>query len=224
MSRAQDVISVVPTVQDPATKRQFDPPIGTEIGRRALKHGMLTRFDPHWLALGPPLVVNEEQIDEMIDILDQSISDEIYFDLVSYAGYLQDNGDTDSSGVELIGELPIMDNLKLRANYTYNDTETVAGSTRARRPKHLANLGIEWQPLAETLVLGLNVRAVQDTQETDGSKMDDYQVVNLNASWNVFGGLEIYGRIENLLDEDYEEVPTYNTSGRAAYAGIRYAF
>jgi vitamin B12 transporter len=30
--------------------------------------------------------------------------------------------------------------------------------------------------------------------------------------------------VENVLDEDYEEIPTYNTSGAAAYAGLRYSF
>lgn len=60
-------------VQDATTKRQFDPPIGLQIGRRALENGLLTRFDPHWLALGPPLVINESQIDELIQILDRTI-------------------------------------------------------------------------------------------------------------------------------------------------------
>jgi 4-aminobutyrate aminotransferase-like enzyme len=35
----------------------------------------LTRFDPHWLALGPPLVVTTELIDEILALLDRAISD-----------------------------------------------------------------------------------------------------------------------------------------------------
>jgi vitamin B12 transporter len=34
----------------------------------------------------------------------------------------------------------------------------------------------------------------------------------------------VFGRLENALDEDYREVPGFNTAGRAAYAGVRYAF
>ncbi|WP_279247016.1 hypothetical protein [Candidatus Litorirhabdus singularis] len=37
-------------------------------------------------------------------------------------------------------------------------------------------------------------------------------------------GLQVCGRVENLLDEDYEEVPTYNTTGTAGYAGVRWSF
>ena len=29
-----------------------------KVGRRALEHGLLCRFDPHWIAFGPPLVVD----------------------------------------------------------------------------------------------------------------------------------------------------------------------
>ena len=31
---------------------------GVQVGRRALAHGLLCRFDPHWIAFGPPLVVD----------------------------------------------------------------------------------------------------------------------------------------------------------------------
>jgi len=154
----------------------------------------------------------------------QTVSDEIYFDQINWSGYLQDKGDTDSKGVELIGEMTLMDSLTLSGNYTYNDTDTVSGSSRIRRPEHLVNLGVSWQALDSRLVLGLNVRGAYESQDIDGAQIDDYEVVNINASFEVLDGLQVYGRVENLLDEDYEEVPTYNTSGAAAYAGVRYSF
>ena len=154
---------------------------------------------------------------------DQTISDEIIYDPNSF-GYLQANGDTESSGVELIGEWPVLESLLLTGNYTYNDTENFEGDQRARRPEHLGNLGIRWFGIGDRLVLGLNVRLSHDAQDIDGSELDDYELVDLNASFLVGRGFEIYGRIENVLDEDYEEIPTYNTSGAAGYAGLRYAF
>lgn len=62
-------------VQDPATKKPFDPPLGLKIGRRALENGLLTRFDPHWMALGPPLVIDEQQVEELFQILDRTIAE-----------------------------------------------------------------------------------------------------------------------------------------------------
>jgi vitamin B12 transporter len=154
---------------------------------------------------------------------DQNISDEIFYDYDSF-GYLQASGDTESTGVELISEWPLLNTLSLTGNYTYNDTQTITGDNRAFRPEHLASLGINWRPLADRVTLGLNVRLSRDAQDVDGTDLDNYELVDINASFLIARGLELYGRVENVLDEDYEEVPTYNTSGAAAYAGLRYSF
>ena len=154
---------------------------------------------------------------------DQTISDEIIYDFNSF-GYLQASGDTESSGVELIAEWPIMASLLLTGNYTYNDTENFDGDQRARRPEHLGNLGVRWSGIEDRLVLGINVRLSHDAQDIDGTELDDYELVDINASFLIGRGFEIYGRIENVLDEDYEEIPNYNTGGAAGYAGLRYAF
>ena len=36
--------------------------------------------------------------------------------------------------------------------------------------------------------------------------------------------IRVYARVENALDERYQEIPTYFTARRAAYAGVRYEF
>ncbi len=62
-------------VKNRKTKEQFPNAIGTQIGKRALANGLLCRFDPHWLAFGPALIVTAEQIDEMLAILDRSMGE-----------------------------------------------------------------------------------------------------------------------------------------------------
>ena len=64
-------------VKDTKTKERFSASIsfGTQVGKRALANGLLCRFDPHWLAFGPALIVTAEQIDEMLAILDRSIGE-----------------------------------------------------------------------------------------------------------------------------------------------------
>jgi len=157
-------------------------------------------------------------------LFEQTVENEIFFDLVGFSGYLQGSGDSDSSGVELIAEVPLPMQLRLQSNYTYNDTETAAGGHRVYRPRHLANLGLQWQAPSTPLALGLHLRASRDAREFDGSALDNYEVLDLNARYTLAAGLEVYGRIENLLDEDYEEIPGYRTSARAAYAGLRFSF
>lgn len=155
---------------------------------------------------------------------DQTVTDEIYFDVLNFSGYLQGDGNTQSTGVELLAAFPLHATLWLTGNYTYNDTDNASGSVRIRRPRHLSNVSLNWQPMAERLSLGLHVRGAWDAQDIDDSSTDDYQVVDITASFDIFDALEVFGRVENLFDADYEEVPTYNTSGTAAYAGIRYTF
>jgi adenosylmethionine-8-amino-7-oxononanoate aminotransferase len=73
--RGKGLMIGVELVADPATKRPFpaETKIGVRIGKQALRNGLLLRFDPHWVAFGPPLIVTEADIDQMVDILEQSI-------------------------------------------------------------------------------------------------------------------------------------------------------
>jgi len=75
--RGKGLFQGIEFVRDRATKERYtcEPGFGVRVGRRALEHGMLTRFDPHWLAMGPPLISTAEQIDEMVEILDRSIGE-----------------------------------------------------------------------------------------------------------------------------------------------------
>ncbi len=73
--RGKGLFLAIEFVQNPETKQRFDPPIGKLVGERALQNGLLTRFDHHWIALGPPLILNEDQADEIVAILDHSLTE-----------------------------------------------------------------------------------------------------------------------------------------------------
>ena len=75
--RGKGLFQGIEFVKNPATKERFPATtaFGVLVGRRALHNGMLTRFDPHWIALGPALTFTAEQIDELLSILDRSIGE-----------------------------------------------------------------------------------------------------------------------------------------------------
>ncbi len=75
--RGRGLFQAIELVRDPATKQRFgaEVSLGVRVGRRALEHGLLCRFDPHWIAMGPSLVVTAEQIDEMLALLDLSLGE-----------------------------------------------------------------------------------------------------------------------------------------------------
>ena len=37
-------------------------------------------------------------------------------------------------------------------------------------------------------------------------------------------GIQLFARVENLFDEDYEDVLGFNTAGTSGYLGIRVGF
>jgi adenosylmethionine-8-amino-7-oxononanoate aminotransferase len=77
--RGKGLLQGVEFVRDVRTKTPFptETAFGVRVGRRALANGLLCRFDPHWLAFGPPLIVTAEQIDEMLAVLDKSIGESL---------------------------------------------------------------------------------------------------------------------------------------------------
>ncbi|MDO8273383.1 MAG: TonB-dependent receptor [Gammaproteobacteria bacterium] len=158
---------------------------------------------------------------------DQKIEDAIQFDLNAYSGYLQDVGKSTSEGVELSANLPLTAQLTLNSNYTYNEALRPDGSQRFLRPKHLANLGLSWQSADERLHLSGFYRRSQDTIDSllgSAVALEDYDVVDLSASFDLSRILNVYARIDNATDADYEEVLGYNTAGRSVYVGIRANF
>jgi vitamin B12 transporter len=47
--------------------------------------------------------------------------------------------------------------------------------------------------------------------------------VNLSGSYT-WGFLTVFGRVENVLDEDYEEAGGFGTPGVSAFGGVKLVF
>ena len=73
--RGKGLFLAMEFVKNVATRERYpaDNPLGLRLGRRALEKGLLCRFDPHWIAFGPPLVSTSEEIDAMVAILESSL-------------------------------------------------------------------------------------------------------------------------------------------------------
>ncbi len=155
---------------------------------------------------------------------DQSVTDEIYFDLVDFSGYLQSDGESTSEGVEVSSQVPVNELLSLTGNYTYTDTQESDGDQRLRVPKNMGNIGLLLTPWDDRVKVNLNYRVTRDTADDVNGEVDDYEVLDLSVAYQAMDELEIYGRIENVTDENYQEIPTYNTAGVAGFAGFRVTF
>ena len=166
---------------------------------------------------------------------DSKLKNEIYtsYPPPSYVA-TPSNRTTDSRqhGVEVFLSATPVPQIKFDLAYTWlkakeNHVQEV------RRPEHTASLNTTFfsadQRFAGTLSIRYNGEQ-KDVAYTDPSWMPvpvtlkDYVLVNLNAEYKVTDRVSVFGRVENLLDERYEEVFSFATPGRAAYGGVKARF
>ena len=93
-----------------------------------------------------------------------------------------------------------------------------------RRPEHKLNLDVAYRPIEE-VTLSLGVLYVGKREDFDfvtfaRVKEDPYTVVSLAASWQALPNLRLFGRVENLLDEDYEDPNGFGHPGIGVFAGL----
>jgi vitamin B12 transporter len=155
---------------------------------------------------------------------DQKVDNEIYFDLDTFSGYLQGDGESSSTGVEITSEVPVVEMVTLTGNYTYTDTQDFDGDQRLRTPKNMGNVGVHISPWDGRLQFNINYRIARDTADESRGSLDDYEILDLSVTYQVLASLQVYARVENATDEDYAVIPEYNTPGAAGYAGFRYRF
>lgn len=152
---------------------------------------------------------------------DQRIDDEILFDLSSFSGYLQQDGESRSTGVEVIASQLLTTALRLEANLTWNDTETAAGQQSPFRPEWFGNLGLRY--VTERWNGALTARGSSNAVDNLEQPMEDWVVLDVSAEIFITPSLSLTARVENLLDESYEVVRDFNTGGQRWALGARYA-
>lgn len=137
----------------------------------------------------------------------------------------------ETQGVEAFVSVRPVADLTLRASYTYTDTEDKStGKPLLRRAKNKAGFDVGYRFLEKGNV-NLGLVYVGERDDLDFStfpatrvELGDYLLVNLAASYDITKNFHVYGRIENLLDESYEEVKGYGTPGISVFAGLKLSF
>jgi outer membrane cobalamin receptor len=143
-------------------------------------------------------------------------------------------------GVEVEGGWRGPHGVRARLAYTWLDTEILAvdqaadapppfqvGDALIRRPRHQASLDLGWTHKALTTFATIRARGeVLDVEPSFGTfgglfTAPGFAVVDAGASWNVARSVEVFGRVLNLLDRQYEEAYGYPAPQRMGMIGIR---
>jgi vitamin B12 transporter len=149
-------------------------------------------------------------------------------------------GESTREGVEVSGRLALTPQISLGAGYTYLEARTPDGAQELRRPPHSARIDAAYTSLDKRLTVGIgaayNGTMTDRTSRVSGFffgfpiltpeivSLRDYWLVTAAASYKLQPGLELYARVENVFDVNYQEVFGYNTPGLSAYAGVRLTF
>lgn len=146
------------------------------------------------------------------------------------------DGESLRQGVEVSAALTLFDHLSVQASYTYTDAteQTLAGGPRlveVRRPKHAGSLNIAYTFLhdrarvfGEAIFNGAMEDLNYTTSPSSRIDLDGYTLVNAGGNYRINDHFEVYGRVDNVFDADYEEVYGFNTQGRVAYVGFKGRF
>lgn len=128
-----------------------------------------------------------------------------------------------SQGIEAEAGIDVIGGLRVSGVYSFVDAEDrMTGLELARRPRHFGTLFADWET-GFGLDLGADLHIVGDSFNDAGNftAIDGYEVLDLRAAMEFGDNLEVFGRVENLFDTDYETVSGYGTAGRGVFAGVR---
>ncbi|AXX85578.1 TonB-dependent receptor domain-containing protein [Aliarcobacter skirrowii] len=149
----------------------------------------------------------------------------------------QNVGEATIKGVELTGKYFILDNLSLKANWTYMDSEIKSNDPSTNKkpltssPEQMYNVTLDWK-LNNKFNTYLQYSGEIDrfnTRYKEGNEYKDlyykdYSIMNLGASYKQSKNMTFNARINNLLDKNFMEYKAVaKGSGRTPYYYSQYS-
>ncbi|MCC5794323.1 MAG: TonB-dependent receptor [Chromatiales bacterium] len=135
-------------------------------------------------------------------------------------------------GVEITVDAELAASLQFSGSWTWVDA-TEPGASGAsvreiRRPRHSAAGNLNWRWADGRGNVNMNASWVGSRDDllfagfpAERVRLGSYTLLNLAASWQAREWLVLHGRIENLLDAEYEDVIGFSTPGIGVFAGFR---
>jgi vitamin B12 transporter len=142
-------------------------------------------------------------------------------------------GQSTRQGVEIAARVKLTEALTLGTAYTYTDARDPDGECEVRRPPHAARAdlgyGFAGGKGTATLAVIYNGRMDDTAFELPSFAaqrvlLDPYWVVNAAVSYKLQRGVEVFGRVENLFDDRYQEVFGFEAAPVTAFAGVKLTF
>jgi len=144
--------------------------------------------------------------------------------------------EAETKGIEAYIITNISDDLLIKFNYTYLQTEDKGegsvdkGMQLLRRPRNKAALITSYDFLKRAnITIEIIYNDIRDdknfsTFPATRLTLSSYTLLNIAAQFNILNWLTVTGRVDNLLNVDYEDIYGYATPGLSGYAGVKINF
>ena len=141
------------------------------------------------------------------------------YDVLGYDTYSQkiNIDEVEIQGIEVAGRYYINDQWSLNANYTWTDSEQKSGPQSGEpltnTAEHMANATLDWDATSN-LTFSLQAELRSDRYRGWNNTLDraqyyeNYEVLNLGIRYKISDNITLFGRVNNLMDEDFT---TYQT-------------
>ncbi|MBL4702840.1 MAG: TonB-dependent receptor, partial [Phycisphaeraceae bacterium] len=159
-----------------------------------------------------------------------TLNDMIFYDNTSFQ--IINVGKARTQGVETYLQYKPADDLIATLNYTYTDSEVLnpqgtfgpqKGARLWRRPLH--SYGFDLTKKFMDNQANITFSMVGASQRDDnGGKADAYVICNLASSCKITDNIEVFARVENIFNEQYQDLRGFNTADASGYAGVKISF
>jgi vitamin B12 transporter len=191
----------------PGLYQLFDPTYGNQALRVEQSRGYDIGVDWFWSG-GSRLEVSYFNLD---------IDNEVDFQWP--LGFLN-LGETESRGVETYYSRPIGARVDWSLSYAYLASKDRLADAWLGRPRNAATMQFAIDATSE-LKLTARARYRSMNAASFGGATDSFVVMDLLGSYSLSDTIEVYGRLVNLFDEDYQYEWGSSTYDRSAFAGVR---
>lgn len=158
-----------------------------------------------------------ERVSLQTTYFDQRIDNLIGFDPIFFTPVNVEN--FASKGIETIIALKPTSQFSLSINHTYIDAVNTATTLAAGlQPDHKVNAEIVYLP---TTRLSLSTAVTYNgPEELFGTILDDFVLLTLRGRYQISDQFNLFARIENATNADYQDNPGFGTAPIAAYVGV----
>lgn len=153
---------------------------------------------------------------------DLDFEDLIAFDFLTFLP--QNIAAATSRGAELTLRFDLDERTQIAFSHTYNDTEDrTTGLQLARRPEHKSVVSVFFRPV-DRMRGSITLVAARDSIDSNGSTLDDYELVDVTLRYRLTPAYEPFLRVENLFDQDYQEISGFTAPGVHGALGLSVKF